>query len=157
MQFLQQHADRVHGGHHHPLGLYAAYCLPHHPRHGSLTQPSSLFARRHHQRCCAVVRARGVPGGHRAIGLKGGPEFGQYFQRRIRARGFIRRKLNGVAFLLLDGDGNNFIDEAAVLDSVDGAAMAFHGVGILVLAGDTVFFGHQLARHPHVEVFVRVP
>ena len=90
--FLEQHAHGVHGRHHHPLGLDAAHGLPHDARQRSLPQFAGLFERRHHQRRRAVIGARSVAGGHGAIRLEGGPQLGERFQRRVRARGFIGRR-----------------------------------------------------------------
>ena len=109
VELLEQHAHGVHGRHHHPLGLDAAHGLPHDARQGRLPQFAGLFERRHHQRRRAVIRAGSVAGGHRAIRLEGGPQLGERFQRSVRARGFVGRKLNGIAFLLLDGDGHNLV------------------------------------------------
>ena len=47
--------------------------------------------------------------------------------------------------------------EATTADGVSRAEVAFQSVGVLPLAGDLIFFRHQLPGHPHVEVFEGVP
>src|SRR5947208_3443765 len=95
-------------------------------------------------RAAVDVGAGGVAGGHRAVLLENRPELRQGVERGVRAGRFVGVKHRWLAFILPNGDGDDLTLEATTADGVSRAEVAFQSVGVLPLAGDLIFFRHQL-------------
>ena len=155
--FLEQLLDRVHGRHHHPLGLHAAHRLRHDARDGLLPQSRSVALARDDQGRRAVIRSRSVACRHRAVFLERRLQFRQRFQRSVLAGRFVVLDDQGVAFFLRNFEGQNLRFEEAGLARANGFLVAFHCKSVLFFAGDFVLLCDQLAGHAHMKIFIRVP
>jgi hypothetical protein len=67
----------------------------------------------------------------------------------VRAHALVAADDHGIAFFLGDGDGDQLAGEVASLPGGGGALVREGGEGVLIVAGDLVFFGHVLGRLAH--------
>ena len=102
-----------------------------------------------------VVHARGVAGGHRAVGLERGRELGHRLGRGVLADVLVASELRRLA-LCLHGNRNDLIVEAPRAPRRRGTAMRLHREGVLALVRDPAPLGQVLGRHAHVDVVERV-
>jgi hypothetical protein len=122
--------------------------------------PEAEFVRlvpaREQERRGAVVDAAGIAGGHRAALAEGGLEFRHVLERGrelepavlalAAARMLVPLDPDGLAPAPGYGDGDDLVREPAGVHGRDGAAMAFDGEGVLLLARDLHLLGDVLRR-----------
>ena len=104
----------------------------------------------------AVAESAGISGSDGSLGIEGGSQLCECFDRGFGAESFI----GGDEFFFFfeaNGDGDDFVLKLSALLSGGGTALAFRGEGVLVCSRDVVGGGCPVGVSTHVAIVEGAP